>query len=401
MNELQKIEPMPQDVALESRHAGPLDMEPIAFRAGLDRRKENRQALMEWIRASLVEKIDYGRIYTKRGLSRPSLLKPGAEKICGMLGVFTTFPTLTEYEQAVLKGIEIKSVVLRCALLDSRGVIVAEGVGARSLAQDNGDLNKALKMAEKSAHIDATLRMAGLSEVFTQDIEDMPNKGEIEPERKPTNVPQPKPPTATGTAKPPGSEPGDRASSAPPAQATEKTRAWFLAEMRKCFSDPTLLQWAMDDGPPYALRPDESLEDWPLHLVPTTKEALAAKIKRCSDFMGILAETPQKPAGAPSAGPSELDLENAPEGEPEPEQGNPDGVETITGKLEAVNIKEGRSAKGPWKKYGVRVAQTWMNTFNATLGKVAEQDKGHVVIATFKAGDKGNDLVSLERPRKG
>lgn len=28
-------------------------------------------------------------------------------------------------------------------------------------------------MAEKSAHIDATLRMAGLSEVFTQDLEDM------------------------------------------------------------------------------------------------------------------------------------------------------------------------------------------------------------------------------------
>jgi hypothetical protein len=30
-------------------------------------------------------------------------------------------------------------------------------------------------MAEKSAHIDATLRMAGLSEVFTQDLEDMTN----------------------------------------------------------------------------------------------------------------------------------------------------------------------------------------------------------------------------------
>jgi hypothetical protein len=51
---------------------------------------------------------------------------------------------------------------------------VAEGVGARSLAQDYGDVNKALKMAEKSAHIDATLRLAGLSEVFTQDIEDRP-----------------------------------------------------------------------------------------------------------------------------------------------------------------------------------------------------------------------------------
>src|SRR5690606_16916369 len=56
---------------------------------------------------------------------------------------------------------------------DSHERTVAEGIGARSVQQDSGDLNKALKMAGKSAHIDATLRMAGLSEVFTQDLEDM------------------------------------------------------------------------------------------------------------------------------------------------------------------------------------------------------------------------------------
>jgi hypothetical protein len=48
------------------------------------------------------------------------------------------------------------------------------------LSQDDGDINKALKMAIKSAHIDATLRMAGLSEVFTQDIEDMQARREAE-----------------------------------------------------------------------------------------------------------------------------------------------------------------------------------------------------------------------------
>ncbi len=35
-------------------------------------------------------------------------------------------------------------------------------------------------MAEKSAHIDATLRLAGLSEIFTQDIEDMIQRREAE-----------------------------------------------------------------------------------------------------------------------------------------------------------------------------------------------------------------------------
>ena len=155
--------------------ASPLDLPAEVFRAGLDRRKQNRAALMDWIRSALVENVDYGRIQTKRGLSKPSLWKPGAEKICGMLGVSVHFPTLHDYEQAALHGVELHHVIIRCELTDVAGRVIADGVGARSLKQDYGDINKALKMAEKSAHIDATLRMAGLSEVFTQDLEDMTN----------------------------------------------------------------------------------------------------------------------------------------------------------------------------------------------------------------------------------
>ena len=72
--------------------------------------------------------------------------------------------------------------------------LVADGVGARSLKQDYGDINKSLKMAEKSAHIDATLRMAGLSEVFTQDIEDMIHGQNVEAKTqnaRPDRVPVP------------------------------------------------------------------------------------------------------------------------------------------------------------------------------------------------------------------
>ncbi len=153
--------------------ASPLDLPAETFRAGLGRRKANREALMEWIRSALVEGVDYGRIPTRHGLSKPSLWKPGAEKICGMLGVTVHFPTLHDYEQAALRGAKIENVIIRCELRDSNGRVVADGVGARRVSQDGGDLNKTLKMAEKSAHIDATLRMAGLSEVFTQDLEDM------------------------------------------------------------------------------------------------------------------------------------------------------------------------------------------------------------------------------------
>jgi hypothetical protein len=89
-----------------------------------------------------------------------------------MLGVIVHYPALERYEQAALEGVQLTHIIVRCELKDGQGNVVAVGVGARSVAQDAGDLNKCLKMAEKSAHIDATLRMAGLSEVFTQDLED-------------------------------------------------------------------------------------------------------------------------------------------------------------------------------------------------------------------------------------
>ena len=158
-----------------TRAANPLDLSPAEFRQALARRSENRKALIEWIRNSLVDGVDFGAVPLRRGgFSKPSLRKPGAEKICGMLGVTASFPTLKDYEASALDGREVQQVILRCHLVSPDGIVVADGVGARSLEQDYGDINKSLKMAIKSAMIDATLRMAGLSEIFTQDLEDMP-----------------------------------------------------------------------------------------------------------------------------------------------------------------------------------------------------------------------------------
>jgi|FLOH01.1.fsa_nt_gi hypothetical protein len=152
----------------------PMDAAPAIFKAGLNRRRDNRKTLMEWIRSALVEGRDYGSIIIKGAQSKPSLFKPGAEKIAGMLGLIPRFPNLPQYEQAVLDGTVITQIILRCVLENQSGNIIGEGVGARNVeTQDNGDLNKALKMASKSAMIDAMLRTAGISEVFTQDVEDM------------------------------------------------------------------------------------------------------------------------------------------------------------------------------------------------------------------------------------
>jgi hypothetical protein len=161
-----------QDV--QSAAINPMDAAPQLFRAGLDRRKENRNTLMEWIRSSLVEGRDFGSIIIKGRRSKASLFKPGAEKITAMLGLVCRFPNLEKYETAVLEGVQLDQIIIRCNLVNQIGEVIGEGVGARSIeSQDHGDINKALKMSCKSAMIDATLRCAGISEVFTQDIEDM------------------------------------------------------------------------------------------------------------------------------------------------------------------------------------------------------------------------------------
>ena len=156
----------------------PLDASPAVFKAGLDRRKANRDVLIDWVRSSLIEGRDYGSIQINGRASKPSLFKPGAEKIAGMLGLTAVFPNLSRYEEAAMQGKLLNAIIVKCELINPIGDVIGQGIGARFVdQQDKGDLNKSLKMAIKSAMIDATLRCAGLSEIFTQDIEDSGRNG--------------------------------------------------------------------------------------------------------------------------------------------------------------------------------------------------------------------------------
>ena len=191
------LAPGQETAASSDISVSPLDLPTEFFSAGLDRRKRNRALLMDWLRTALVDGVDFGRIHiagkdrcqlVRMGRvheckdpghwSKPALFKAGAEKITGMLGMTVHYPTLPAYEDAFLAQADIRTIMLRCELRDAHGHVVAQGAGARHISQDYGDLNKTLKMVAKSAHIDATLRLAGLSEVFTQDLEDRPLAGD-------------------------------------------------------------------------------------------------------------------------------------------------------------------------------------------------------------------------------
>jgi len=162
------------------------------------------------VQAAVQSKLKPGHDYdTIPGTSKPTLLKPGAEKLLMMFGLTSEYQIIEKIEDYE-KG--IFAYTMKC-ILSKGGYKITEGVGSCNSKEnkyrwrwvsenelptgvDKGSLkqrtnrwgnaeyqiendeiysqaNTILKMAKKRAQIDATLTVASLSEVFTQDIEDM------------------------------------------------------------------------------------------------------------------------------------------------------------------------------------------------------------------------------------
>ena len=140
----------------------------LAFKSGVDDLLAKRSYFISQVLPKLVEGQDYHIIN-----GRKSLAKGGAELLCSMYNLTAQFvqdmDTIKAFEGSV-KGL----VALECNLYDKNNQCVAEARGASTLDKCDGDPNKCVKMAEKSAYISATIRATGLSDVFTQDLEDMP-----------------------------------------------------------------------------------------------------------------------------------------------------------------------------------------------------------------------------------
>lgn len=143
------------------------------------------------------------------GTSKPTLLKPGAEKILMMFGLTSEYEFLDkieDYDRGVF------AYTMKC-ILSKNGSKITEGVGSCNSKEDKyrwrwtkeADLpdgidknsiksrvnkwgkteyrleneeiysqaNTILKMAKKRSQVDAVLTVASLSELFTQDMEDM------------------------------------------------------------------------------------------------------------------------------------------------------------------------------------------------------------------------------------
>ncbi len=138
--------------------------------------------LKDYVREHMNEGEDYGII---PGGSKPTLFKPGAEKLNAVFGLSPLVEVMKRLEDwdAGFVAYEIK-----VTLLNKRsGGIEAEGIGScnsrerRYKNQDAaGIANTVLKMAKKRALVDATLSATRASGLFTQDLEDL----DLEPQRE-------------------------------------------------------------------------------------------------------------------------------------------------------------------------------------------------------------------------
>lgn len=134
------------------------------------------QMLKDYVRNHMVENEDYGII--PGGGTKPTLLKPGAEKLIAVFGL-SPYVEVTSREENWDDGFVAYEV--KVSLFNKRSERVdAEGIGScnsrerRYKNQDAANIaNTVLKIAKKRALIDATLSATRASGMFTQDIEDM------------------------------------------------------------------------------------------------------------------------------------------------------------------------------------------------------------------------------------
>ena len=142
----------------------------------LEREEETRKLIKGYISKNLKKGTDYYELQIGGRTSNPSLSKPGAEKFMSLFHLRAEFERDNDTWEMMGKKDGVLCYV--CKLYTKSGQLVGEGRGARDVHKD-GDINKAIKMAQKSANIDAVLRVGALSEMFTQDLEDLKENEKI------------------------------------------------------------------------------------------------------------------------------------------------------------------------------------------------------------------------------
>lgn len=138
-----------------------------------EKETNRRQIIAEFVQSHLKKDVDYGVIEStsssgKTFKSKPTLFKPGQEKIFSLFGLTSE---LVKDEETISMLSEERGLVAYKCNVYKNGVKIAEGRGAAKVGDNKRDANATIKIAEKRARMDACLSL-GFSEHFTQDLDD-------------------------------------------------------------------------------------------------------------------------------------------------------------------------------------------------------------------------------------
>ena len=146
-----------------------------AYSKALAETTQHYQVMVAFVKAQMQKDVDYGVI---PGTKKPTLLKPGAEKLCRL---FNLRPHLKIIDSVVDFEKPLFHYHYRCSLYRS-AVMVGEGEGCCNSMEMKyqkqkyriDDLtNTICKIAQKRALVAAVLSSCGASEFFTQENEGM------------------------------------------------------------------------------------------------------------------------------------------------------------------------------------------------------------------------------------
>jgi hypothetical protein len=232
-------ENQPTDIVLGAESVALIPTTDVQGR--VDAMLANRGYLIEKVKPMLIEGVD---IYRLPGMKKDSLGKPGAEKLAAIFGLTAKFEVDRDTMDMIGKEANGKPYIAYICNVSRSGRVAGQGRGATFIEwqrnsyrmvfnQPTGTpekdgwrgpftgtskstgrpytfwkvpeapvfdplaLNKAIKMAQKSAFVDAVIRTTGMSDLFTQDLEDAGDATEahepVAPEAQNAPVSQAKP----------------------------------------------------------------------------------------------------------------------------------------------------------------------------------------------------------------
>lgn len=161
---------------------------------------------------------------------------------------------------------------------------------------------------------------------------------------------------------------------AKPKAANKETRKWMLGRLAVYGDD--LVNYARARA---ILIPSEKLTDWPLHKVPTSKEAMQELIKDIEKWRD---EVP-------------FDFPTSPAPEQKQEKPAPTYLKA-EGVLETSSAKEGETNGRKWTKYSIKVGEHWYSTFDKGLFQLADQWEKQKVEVGYDDGQFGRTLKTIE-----